>query len=146
MTDIDGVQLINRVWPPDGPYTAESLISAGQAIAELFRYLARATIRTHSEALRDTTDIYPIFATLATATHSNHQVLRQLGTWAEHTAGFDTTIRHDEAPQDRDGHHAAVALLEAAKCLDSAAQSASRMGTDLSGASVRIAHIFYGDR
>ena len=44
MADVDGIKLVNDTWPLDGPYTPESLVSAAHAIAELYRYLAYATI------------------------------------------------------------------------------------------------------
>jgi len=127
------------------PHTAESLLSATQAIGELYRYLAHATISTACGALASFPNLYPIFPTLTAATYSNEQFLHQLAVWAEHFTESDATIRHDDAPDDPTRDRAASALLQATEYLCGAARFANQIGANLSHASGHLNHIYHED-
>lgn len=144
MTEVDGIKLVNETWPLNGPYSPESLISASQAIAELYRYLAHATIGGAEAAVPNIPDAYPAFGALITAAHSSEQVLQQLAARVDHFADFDPNVRHD-SHSNVEGNQAVDALLIAAECLHSAAGSAGQMGADLSRASGQLSHIYHDD-
>jgi methyl-accepting chemotaxis protein len=144
MTEVDGIKLVNEAWPLDGPYSPESLLSASQAIAELYRYLARATIDGAKTAVPNIPDAYPAFGALMTAANSAEQVMQQLAARVERFAEFDPTVRHD-SNSNVEGNQAADALLDAAEYLHSAAGSAGQMGADLSRASGQLSHIYHAD-
>lgn len=144
MTETDGINLVNAAWPLDGPYTPESLISAARALAELYRYLAHATIGDAARALPNIPDAYPAFGVLMAAARSNQQVLQQVATRIDHLAEIDPTIRHDNG-DDAEGNRAAVALIDAAEHLRGAANSAGQMAAALSHASGQLSHIYHED-
>lgn len=144
MTRIDGVQLINDNWPLNGPHTPDSLISAAQAVAELYRYLAHATIGDAEQAVPNIPDTYPAFGALTTAARSNQQALQQLATRLDHFADFDPNIRHDEG-DDTEGNRAAAMLIDAAEYLRAASSAAGQMGADFSHASGQLSHIYHLD-
>ncbi|WP_280359330.1 hypothetical protein [Nocardia otitidiscaviarum] len=83
----------------DGPYAVESVVSAADAIAELWRFLARAT-RGSGEALAQPSTVYSVIGHLVTAARSAEQVFDQFADWVRGLEA-DADLAHDEAPADQ---------------------------------------------
>lgn len=94
-TPADGVRWVQDAFPLVGPFTAESVVEAGWAVAELTRYLAHATHRPGAGCLRYAPDVYRLLGALTAAARSMDQVCQQVSEWLTCLAG-DLTLRTDE--------------------------------------------------
>lgn len=120
---VDGAEVVAKHWPLAGPHDEETMASAAMAVEELARYMAHATIGTELDALPYACDGYTVIGRLATAAHSERQVLRQLAEWADGlTNAFG--LRHDTPPGSADdtARAAAAYLREAANAAESLAK------------------------
>ncbi|QLY33291.1 hypothetical protein H0264_14565 [Nocardia huaxiensis] len=138
---INGVEVVQRHWPLDGPYTAESIVAATDAIGELHRYLAHATIGSARNALPNAPGAYPLFGNLAYSAHIHGEVLRNLSRWAGDLAG-DSSLRHDEY-RGPDQTPARTAAQDAAGELRRAAGSSEAVGNAVSNAHGAIGHLYH---
>lgn len=119
---VDGAEVVAKHWPVSGPHDEETIASAAMAAEELQRYMAHATIG-EVDALPYACDGYTVVGRLATAAHSERQVLQQLAGWADGlTNAFG--LCHDTPPGSaNDTARAAAAYLrEAAKAAESLAK------------------------
>ncbi|CAM4521219.1 hypothetical protein NONI108955_41860 [Nocardia ninae] len=140
MTEVVGAKIVAEHWPLSGPHSEESLASATEAIDELVRYLAHATIANQAaEALPFAPDGYIVISRLATAAHAQDQVLRQLADWADNHLAADPNLRHDTEPADR----ASVTALEASAYLNDAANKAGELGRALARAQGLLGHLYH---
>ncbi|MFE3254269.1 hypothetical protein ACFXPS_05620 [Nocardia sp. NPDC059091] len=97
---IDRADMVQALWPGYGPHTAESVISATDAIAELWRYLGHATRSGKTEALADPADVYTMVWNLRTAFYRASQVLDQLHSWAGDLQR-NPDLASDQFPRER---------------------------------------------
>jgi hypothetical protein len=135
---VDGAAVVAKHWPTNGPHTEESLASAAEAIGELVRYMAHATIGTEVSALPYACGGYTVVGRLSTAATSQEQVLRQIAKWAD-SLSVDSSLRHDK------GADARVCALEAAAYLYDAAINAGRLGHSLEVAQSLLGHLYHDD-
>lgn len=122
-------ELIDAIWPYDGPHSDDTVVSAAAALGELVRYLNNAT--GGSNAVR-TLEFAPttrrVTSRVATAVAGLDQLTDQLVAVMIRHAGDDTLV------DDRGGHvnpveattAARVALIDARRHLAAAAQSLRR--------------------
>ncbi|MEV6769927.1 hypothetical protein AB0N05_15000 [Nocardia sp. NPDC051030] len=142
---IDGADVVHRHWPLDGPYTAESLVAAADAMGELNRYLAHATICNPQETLPSAPGAYPLFGNLAHSTHTQGEVLQNLARWSVGLAQ-DPSLRHDQqrsAEASTSEHTAQVAAEAAAAELRDAADTAGQLGRQLDRVQGLIGHLYH---
>jgi len=116
-----GEEVVGAHWPMDGPHTPERIEAAAVALAELVRYLNRATMPDKG-VLIEAAHGAGVLGALATAAHREGQLFRHLAAWARTVAG-DPTVRHDLCRDDaeRSRQTAASSAAEAAAALSDAA-------------------------
>jgi hypothetical protein len=91
-----GEAFVDHIWPTTGPHTAESIISAAAAIAELWRYLGHAMqgYAAKVEPLENPADVYTLIGELAQADHRAANILERLGHWSEYVASRSMGTDH----------------------------------------------------
>ncbi|MEV4234044.1 hypothetical protein AB0J47_02575 [Nocardia sp. NPDC049737] len=137
--EIDRSDAISILWPTVGPYTADSIITAASGIAELWRYLAHATLRADSKALADPADVYVAVGSLTAAAHSAEQVCRQLSVWAGRLAS-DSDLTHDAHRGER--WWAINAATDAAEWLNEARALMELVGREFGHVSTDLGHLY----
>ncbi|MCU1646406.1 MAG: hypothetical protein JWN03_6681 [Nocardia sp.] len=137
---IDRADIVNALWPMDGPHTAESVIAAADTIEDLWRYLAHATRRSDSGALAAPADVYVSLSRLVTSVRSAEQVFSQLARWADRLQN-KTRLAHDG---ERSGDHwlAINAAAEAAGWLSKARAVTELLGRNLDQANSSLSHLY----
>ncbi|QIS13655.1 hypothetical protein [Nocardia arthritidis] len=136
---IDRSDAISMLWSTDGPHTADSITTAANGIAELWRYLAHATLRTDSEVLTDPADVYLVAGTLSAAANSAVQVLRQLHRWAEELVTMPG-LTHDSDRSDSELAMTAADL--AAGALEESRIEMTLHAKALSTAAAALGHLY----
>jgi len=123
-----GTEVVGAHWPLDGPHSPEGIESAAVALAELVRYLNRAT-RPQHELLTEAPHVAGLLGSLATAAHRERQLCRQLSVSARGLAD-DPTVRHDLCRDDAEPSRrmAATAARNAAAELGFAVDVAEELG------------------
>ncbi|MGW4121369.1 hypothetical protein [Nocardia sp. NPDC004711] len=97
---IDRADVIEVLWPLNGPHTADAIVTASVAIAQLWRYLAHATLRSDAEGLAAPADVFVTVNNLAISGNSAAQVLSQFNQWTDR-AKKQPELAHDEdLPRD----------------------------------------------
>lgn len=90
MTD-DTFDIVERLWPFDGPHSSDTVTSAASTMAGLVRYMNNAT---WNPRLLPGPDLYRVLSSLNSVVHGLDQLLRQLtNTLAE--LGNDPTLYDD---------------------------------------------------
>lgn len=134
---VDGADVVAQHWPLAGPHDEETMASAAMAVEELYRYMAHATIGTELEALPYACDGYTVIGRLATAAHSQRQVLQQLAVWAD-ALTEDFALCHDIPPGSADDTARA-----AAEYLRQAANAAESLANWLRHAQGALGHLYH---
>jgi hypothetical protein len=75
---LSGSDWVQAAFPLVGPFDAEHLVRACDALIELVRYVAHATYPVR-DSLRYAPDVYAVLGRLSQAVHSLHQVCEQIG-------------------------------------------------------------------
>ncbi|WP_435590785.1 hypothetical protein [Nocardia sp. bgisy118] len=117
-----GIDLINQAFSLDGPHTADTVIAAAAAIAELWRYLGHATIGGTRNLLADPADAYSVVGLLSVADRRATDVLERLAGYAVNVGDESTYTKHfghddpDGSPDQIQAgmHYAATELRQAA--------------------------------
>ncbi|MGW4247974.1 hypothetical protein [Nocardia sp. NPDC004722] len=97
---IDRADVIEVLWPLNGPHTATSITTASIAIAQLWRYLAHATLCSDKEGLAAPADVYAVIGNLAISGNSAAQVLSQLRKWTEWVKLLPTLAHDEDLPRE----------------------------------------------
>lgn len=135
---IDRLDVVEALWPIDGPHTAESIVIASAAIAQLWRYLAHATLRSNAEALAEPADVYLTISNLAASGNSAAQVISQLERWTSQVKD-DPGLHHDEnLPRDL----VAGAVVIAGYALDTGSQRFDAVTQQLYKAAGILSHLY----
>ncbi|MEU8900696.1 hypothetical protein AB0C65_32865 [Nocardia sp. NPDC048505] len=136
---MNGASIVHRHWPLDGPHSPDTVAAAGEAVAELNRYLARAT-RSGREVLPYAHDGYRLAGNLRAAATSQAQVHRQLGTWARSLTD-DPGLGDDEHPGDREP--AVEKARTAAVTFDLADRAMFEIDRLLDSAQAPLGHLYH---
>ncbi|MGW0245512.1 hypothetical protein ACWDYH_02620 [Nocardia goodfellowii] len=136
---IDGAEIVGRHWPLDGPHTPESVAAAGGAVAELNRYLARAT-RTGRDVLPYAHDGYRLTGNLRAAAISQAQVHGQLSSWARSLAD-DPGLGDDDHRGDR--QQAVAKAVNAAATFSIANRAMFEIDRLLDSAQNPLGHLYH---
>lgn len=133
----DRERIVERHWPYDGPHDAEAITSAGEAVAELPRYLSNATL-TRRGVLAP--DLYVLLGTLDESLGSLRQLTRQLGQSVE---GYsqDTALRTDRDPTDH--ARAQLAAKHAGRALHRLLARLVDLHAVLDDARGHLAHLYH---
>lgn len=137
---VDGESLIAENYPKDGPHDPATIVSAGDAIYELFRYLNYATFSGQA-TLPYAGNGYRLLGNLSSAAGLQPQLYQQLARWAEQLAA-DPTLRHYEHRQDEEALNRAAAVAQAeaaAQAFRAAAIQINALAATLSSAHSAIA-------
>ncbi|MFE3000719.1 hypothetical protein ACFXG4_37685 [Nocardia sp. NPDC059246] len=138
---IDRTDMVQALFPLEGPHTAESVVAASMAVAELWRYLAHATRYSIAGALTDPADVSVIVANFTVGMRSADQVLGQLSYWAQRL------IENPALADDRDRADVARAVAatgEIASWLVEARDDMSMVVRDLGEVSADLGHLCLG--
>ena len=145
--NIDRVKAVQDLFPTNGPHTAEQVIAAADAIAELWRYLGHAFqgYAAKIDALEDLSEAYRFVGNLAVAEHRSANILERLVHWAHYVGARsvgtdaygisdpDGSIDQIESLMNRVGKHlakAATSHLEADTALNRAHSQLSFVWTN----------------
>jgi len=123
-----GTEVVGAYWALDGPYSPELIESAAVALAELVRYIGRATQPQH-DVLTEAPHVAGLLGSLATAAHREKQLCRQLSVSARGLAD-DPSVRHDLCRDDAEPSRlmAVTAARKAAAELGFAVDVAEELG------------------
>lgn len=105
--DISLDEVVDQLWPYDGPHTAEMVAAAARAVSDLVRYLNNAT--RHQSVVPDAPSVHRVLAEVETAVFRPPQLLSQLQSVAEQLV-FDPTLYDDR--EDRVAANTAAELAE----------------------------------
>ncbi|MFE2999359.1 hypothetical protein ACFXG4_30670 [Nocardia sp. NPDC059246] len=133
---IDSADMVQVLWPTDGPYTAERVIAAASAIAELWRYLARAT---RLDVFDQPADAYVMVGNLLASARSATQMFVQLRDWAVYLKE-DADLAHDAARYDQE--RAITTAAVAAEWLFAASGDMSLLAQALDKATAELGHLY----
>ncbi|MFI2473465.1 hypothetical protein [Nocardia xishanensis] len=138
-----GFDLINQTFPLDGPHTAETVIAAAAAIAELWRYLGHATIGGTRDLLADPADAYTVVGLLSAADLRAADVVECLARYAVHV-GDESTYTDRFGHDDPDGSPDQIqaGMHQAATELRAAANGHHWSATSLDRAAGWLSHIY----
>lgn len=128
--------VINTQWPYDGPHSAESVISAADALPALVRYLNNATGPGNGSVTltaASTTD--HLLDRVRAAVCGLDQLFRQT---ADHLDDQGTSFSLYDDRRDRPGAYTAV---EAAEWLTSAREAAANLASTVEAATARTIHL-----
>ncbi|MFE3958585.1 hypothetical protein ACFXPS_30980 [Nocardia sp. NPDC059091] len=135
---IDRTDMVQALSPLEGPHTAESVVAASMAVAELWRYLAHATRYSTAEALTDPADVSVAVGNFVAGMRSADQVLGQLSYWAQRLT------ENPALADDRDRANvtrAVAATEEVASWLVEARDDMSMVVRDLGEVSADLGHL-----
>ncbi|MBL1079478.1 hypothetical protein JK358_34240 [Nocardia sp. 2] len=135
---INRSDMVQMLWPTDGPHTPESMIAAANAIDDLWRYLAHAT-RGTSDACEQPADVYLAVGALMTSARSAMQALAQLANWAADLQDDDGLI-HDAARNDQE--RAIAAAAAAGNWLFDGSCDMNHLAQHLEKASAELSHLY----
>ena len=143
-----GTEVVESHWPMDGPHGPELIESAAVALAELVRYLNRATLPS-AQVLGEAPHGAGLLGSLATAAQRERQLCQQLEAWA-HQLAADPSLQHDRCGDDAalSRQMAVTAAEEAEGELGFAVEFAEELARCLDGARRRVEWLSHagGDR
>lgn len=130
--------VVDKLFPPDGPFTAEDVVGAAELFEETLLYLARATTAGNREqCLTDPEDLYRVAKCLNGGTNALGTLLDHLRHYAP-TYGDDPKVYDDRTHVHRPAETAEklgdqfnsgfAALYQLSRALDQAQSSASHLG------------------
>ena len=130
--DIALDEVVDRLWPYDGPHTPETVAAAARAVSGLVRYLNNAT---RQSAVPDAPSVHRVLAEVETAVFRLPQLLSQLQSAAERLV-FNPTLY-----DDREDRVAANTAAELAENLRFACTDARVLGIQLNTAAQCSVHL-----
>lgn len=131
-----GVEVVERLWPYDGPHHPERVVEAVDAMSSLIRYLTNATTGERATGtLPYAISVHLVINGLLRAVSRLPQLLTQLGEAIRRQAA-DSSLYDDRG--DRPGQLSAQELLQ---YLDRARRAARALGHELEAASALSAHL-----
>lgn len=135
-TDTTPEAVVEEYWPYDGPHTADTVIAAADAVAQLTRYLNNATRGTDIPA----PDLYEATSHLTAAADGLDQLCGEFATHARRHMQ-NRALRHEDYRED--SIQARATAADAAAAFDAARPAVANLRAHLARAQDTLSHLYH---